>query len=259
MTTTPHASLTLPELLSTYHDLTATTANFEQYLRLIHTFHAVAIDNCSLTLSELNALFRSTLATSTAYIPDQLMALDYHRAFGHVLILTSEHQPLNRMMLQELSATLMKHTGELLTTLTGTLDTRQGELRGNDLITGSKNWIDARKLPAALDALLRRINTEIDSVKTIRQIYDLSFRAHAQVLDLHPFGAGNGRVARLVTAYIQAYHKLPLSLVNVASKRDYLVALNQCRHHRTHQPVVAFMHEQLCQFLTCEIDRLTRQ
>ena len=112
------------------------------------------------------------------------MALDYHRAFGQVLTLAREHQPLNRLMLQELSAALMKHTGERLTTLTGTLDTRRGELRGNDMMTGNTIWIDARKLPAALDALIRRINTEVDGVKKVRQIYDLSFRAHVQLLDL---------------------------------------------------------------------------
>lgn len=64
----------------------------------------------------------------------------------------------------------------------------------------NRTAIDARKLPAALDTLLKEENSGLEKAITIRQVYNLSFRTHYQLLILQPFGAGNGRVARLVIA-----------------------------------------------------------
>ena len=82
-----------------------------------------------------------------------------------------------------------------------------------EILSANHSAVDARKLPAALDALLKEINSGIEKAKTIRQVYDLSFQTHYQLLLFQPFGAGNGRVARLLMNYVQHYHALPLGLV----------------------------------------------
>lgn len=47
-------------------------------------------------------------------------------------------------------------------------------------LAGRRVLVAAHKLPAAIDELLKSINTRISQLKTPRQIYDLSFEAHFQ-------------------------------------------------------------------------------
>lgn len=119
--------------------------------------------------------------------------------------------------------------------------------------------IDARKLPAALDALLKEVNTGLDGAKTIRQMYDLSFRAHHQLVLLQPFGAGNGQVARLIMHYVQQYRALPLRLIESGERPAYVASLVQSRRQGTDQAFLRFMHDQLVEFLCREIDHFTTE
>ena len=112
-------------------------------------------------------------------------------------------------------------------------------------VAGRRLLVAAHKLPAALTELLREVNTRITQLKTPRQIYDLSFTAHFQLLTLHPFGVGNGRLARLLMSYIQHYHQLQLSLVYVDNRPAYLTRLESCWQQKTTVPIVGFMHSQL--------------
>ena len=83
------------------------------------------------------------------------------------------------------------------------------------------------------------------------------FRAHYQLLLLQPFGAGNGRVARLVMNYVQHYHALPLSLVHSADRPAYVTSLQQSRRDGNEQAFLQFMHNQLVCFLRREVEHFT--
>ncbi len=125
--------------------------------------------------------------------------------------MATQGEPLNRIALQDLAATLMRQTGEPTHSLLASVDTRAGELRIDNALAGKRVLVAAPKLPTALDALFKGINTRISQLKTPQQVYDLSFEAHFQLLTLNPFGAGNGPMARFLMSYIQHYYHLPLS------------------------------------------------
>ncbi len=239
--------------------LTAQVLGFDEYLRLIHTFYSVGIDGCSLDLIEIEGLLDNGLTTGGKPIADHSMVIDQAKAFDEVLFMARQREPLNRTGLQRLAALVMRRTGGTIPTLTTSIDTRLGDLRTVEVLPANRTAIDARKLPAALDALLREINTGIEKAKTIRQVYDLSFRAHYQLLLLQPFGAGNGRVARLVMNYVQHYHALPLSVVNSDDRPNYVTSIQQSHREGNEQTFLRFMHHQLAGFIHRQIEQFTPQ
>lgn len=180
--------------------------------------------------------------------------IDHHQALEQILAMASQRQPLNRIALQEVAATLMRQTGGLTYSLLNSFDTRQGDFRIDSAMVSRRVIVAAHKLPAAINELLKGINNRISQLKTPRQIYDLSFEAHFQLLSLHPFGAGNGPMARLLMNYIQHYHHLPLSLVYVDHRPSYLTALEASWSQKTSVPIVRFLHSQLLWLLEENID-----
>jgi Fic family protein len=93
-------------------------------------------------------------------------------------------------------------------------------------------------------SLVKAIDNEIKKVKGAEKILTLSFLAHFDLVSIHPFTDGNGRTSRLLMNYIQAYHNLPLTLVNAADKSAYIKALNESRKTENKNAIVTFMAKQ---------------
>ena len=165
----------LPELLQRYRAVTEDVLGFKECLRLIHTFHSVAIDGCSLDMLEMKVLLDKGLTAGGRSLADHSIAVDYAKAFDEILTMARQREPLNRAALHKLAAMVMQRTGGTIRTLTTSMDTSQGDLRTVEIIPAHPITIDARKLPVALDVLLKEINSGLERVKTIRQVYDLSF------------------------------------------------------------------------------------
>ncbi len=250
---------TLPELINQYRELTDGVINFELYDQVVHTHHSTVIEGSTLTLAETQTLIDKGLTAGGKPLVDHLMVLDHQQIQAQVLAWAAAREPLNRARLQEMAAGVMRQTGGPTNTLLGSFDSSKGEFRIVSAMAGSRMFMDARKVGAAVDLLLKEINTALPDLKTIRQVYNFSFQAHYQLLSIHPFGDGNGRTARLLMSYIQHYHKLPLSLVYAQDRTDYINALEQSRRDESTQPITVFMHEQLTKFLKDEICRLTEQ
>ena len=240
-------TLTLPQLLERFREVTASKAT--DALEFLHTYHSVGIEGCSFTLVDVQSLLQTGSTLTGNSQSDQLMIIDHHNALKQVLTMANQREPLNRIAIQKVASTLMCHTGGPIHSLLSQYDTSQGELRIDTSSAGRRVLIEAHKLPKALDQLLKEINTAITRLKTPRQIYDLSFEAHFKLLTLHPFGVGNGLMARLLMNYIQQFHQQPLSLVNVDSRIPYMNSLDTSCQQKSPVLIVSFMHSQLIRFL----------
>ncbi|SFE96915.1 Fic family protein [Spirosoma endophyticum] len=240
---------TLPQLLDRFKAAVINTNGHTIDPLILLTYHSTAIDGARLTLTQTKTLLQSGSLLADQPQTDQLMIIDYHQTLGQILTMAIQHEPLNRFACQQLAANLMRQTGWPLDSLLSTIDTRKGELRLDNALAGRGRLGDAHKLPLALAELLKDINTRINQRKTPRQLYDLSFQAHFILLSLHPFGAGNGRLARLLMSYIQQYHGLPLSFVYTDQGPLYFAALAASWRQKTSEPIVSFLHSQLTRYL----------
>lgn len=258
-TSVPSSAETLPELIKRYKALTSGVISFEAYNQMVHTHHSTVIEGSTLTLLETQTLLEKGLTAGGKPLEHHHMVIDHQRAQRQVLIWADEHEPLNRARLQAIAAAVMRQTGGPTNTILGSFDSSLGEFRTVSAMAGSRMFMDAKKVPAAVDTLLKEINTALPATKTIRQVYDLSFQAHYQLVSIHPFGDGNGRTSRLLMNYIQHYHSLPLSLIYAQDRTAYIAALEDSRKQETIKPITDFMYAQLNKFLTDEITRITKQ
>lgn len=90
-------------------------------------------------------------------------------------------------------------------------------------------------------------------VSTIKEILSLSFDAHYDLVQIHPFGDGNGRTSRLLMNFIQRYHGQPLTIVYTEDKADYINALNKARKEEDLNFFREFMCSQHIKHLEWEI------
>ncbi|WP_020602285.1 Fic family protein [Spirosoma spitsbergense] len=241
------AILTLPQLLNRFRDLKANEAN--DTLNIIHTHHSVGVEGGSLTLLQVQSLLQKGIRLTDKSLTDQLLIVDYMSALQQVRAMAIQKEPLNRIALQSIASTLMRQTGGPIHSLLSQYNSNLGELRIDSNMAGKRVLIDAYKLPKAIDNLLKEVNSTITRVRTPRQIYDLSFEAHFKLLTLHPFGEGNGQMARLLMNYIQQFHQQPISLVYIDSRIHYMSALEVSWRQKTPTPIMSFMHSQLIRFL----------
>ena len=246
---------TLPQLIDRFQAATIDNKTLSIDPFILLTYHSTAIDGARLTLSQTKTLIQTGILLNDQGQTDQLMIIDHHQALVQILTMATQREPMNRLAFQQLAASLMRQTGGPLHSLLDTIDTRKGDLRVDNARAGRGGLVDAHKLPLALTGLLKDINTRINQLKTPRQLYDLSFQAHFNLLSLHPFGAGNGRMARLLMSYIQQYHGLPLSFVYSDQGRSYFDALEASWRQKTSEPIVSFLHGHLSRYLEEVIER----
>src|SRR5690606_16344396 len=90
---------------------------------------------------------------------------------------------------------------------------------------------------------------------TIEKQLLLSFGAHFDLVSIHPFYDGNGRTARLLMNYIQAYFSLPVSIVFSEDKADYFEALERTREKEDLSFFRDFMRAQYAKYLSSEIEK----
>ena len=119
--------------------------------------------------------------------------------------------------------------------------------------------MDYKKVPQRVSELIKFINTEISKKLSFKEINELAFDAHFQIVSIHPFADGNGRLSRLLMNYIQQYHNLPLSIVYAEDKQDYFLALTETRKTEDIEIFRNFMFAQADKFLTEQIKELTKK
>ena len=130
-------------------------------------------------------------------------------------------------------------------------NTKPGKFSDKPRITEFKGELyeyqNPKDMETAVGTLLDRHNSLLDSVKSepneITRVYDL-FKTCAvllfELLDLHPFSDGNGRLCRLLCSYcLSVFTPFPTPIYNVwsdSSKDDYKQALVDARKSAKRHP-----------------------
>ena len=114
-----------------------------------------------------------------------------------------------------------------------------------------------QKVPAKLAELCQLINqrrkTLLQSTDVIEQ-YLLSFDAHYQLVTIHPWVDGNGRMSRLVMNHLQyEFGLVPVNIVK-EDKAEYIQALVDSREQESLEPFHEFMMEEHARNIAKEIE-----
>lgn len=227
------------------------------YLYSIIT-HSTAIEGSTITELENQIMFDQGISLKGKSIEEQNMNLDLKIAYEKAKQLADAHTPITVKMLKELSALVMKNTGKEYKTALGDFSSGKGELRLLNVTAGigGKSYMNYNKVPIKLSELCTRLNEARENYadKSIAQLYELSFDAHYDLVTIHPWADGNGRMARLLMNQLQFEFGLIPAKILKEDKEEYIKALVATRENDDLNIFRDFMTSTMIKNLTHEID-----
>lgn len=242
----------LLHLIEKVQVLSKGNVNFDKLAMYITTFHSTSIEGSTLTENEVINLL-SYNKTAKKPMNHHLMVMDHYEALSYCVQEAERKKTISLKFIQELAALVNKNTGSIVNTALGEYDISKGELRLGGVFAGNRQDPDARKILVLLDKLILETNEKLVSSKTVEEQIKLAFWLHFEFVSIHPFGDGNGRVARLLMNYILCYFQLPMTIVFKQDKIKYIDALESSRRTENIANFYKFMFSQYSKFLKKEL------
>jgi len=239
-----YRSLRLHEVLD--HD------RFNQYA-IVH--HSSGIEGSTLTENETRLLLEEGVTPKGKPLEHSLMVKDHFAALQFTLAAARNKEPITIGFIQSIAARVMHSTGSIYENVLGRMDATKGEFRNENVSAGGSYFIGYDKVVRYVERLVEDLNAELAQAQTMGSQLLLSFRAHFDLVSIHPFFDGNGRTSRLLMNYIQEYFQSPLAIVYQEYKNDYFDALAAARKTEKIQVFYDFMEGQYRKFLQSEIDQ----
>jgi Fic family protein len=220
--------------------------------------HSTAIEGSTVTEIENQLLFDEGITAKGRSLQEQMMNLDLKVAYEHSMRMAHQHEEFSVEMLKSLSAIVMKNTGATYNTAQGSFDASKGDLRlvGVTAGIGGRSYMNYQKVPAKLEEFCKQLNqrrSELSNLDDIIAKYLFSFDAHYQLVTIHPWVDGNGRMSRLVMNHLQyEFGLVPVKIVK-EDKAEYIQALIDSREQESLEPFREFMVEEHIRNISKEI------
>jgi len=219
--------------------------------------HSTAIEGSTVTEIENQLLFDEGITAKGRTLQEQMMNLDLKAAYEYSIRLAEQHTDFSIDLLKSLSAFVMKNTGGQYNTVQGSFNAAKGDLRllGVSAGIGGRSYMNYQKIPQKLQDFCIWINEERHKLQKedIIAAYNLSFEAHYQLVTIHPWVDGNGRMSRLVMNQLQfEFGLVPVKIVK-EDRSEYIQALVDAREQKSVTPFCNFMLEEHIRNLSKEI------
>ena len=220
--------------------------------------HSTAIEGSTITEVENQIMFDHGISIKGKSIEEQNMNLDLKAAYEKSIEYARAHSPITIEMLTELSSLVMKNTGKEYKTALGDFSSARGQLRLLNVTAGfgGKSYMNYSKVPAKLAELCDQINEARRGCKgkDFNQLYSISFDAHFELVTIHPWADGNGRMARLLMNQLQFEFGLIPSIILKEDKEDYTKSLIAARESEDLNIFREFMFRTTAKVLRRDID-----
>ena len=224
----------LEQLVTRYRDLGIDSQiDYDKFYLYSLITHSTAIEGSTITELENQIMFDHGVSLKGKSIEEQSMNLDLKVAYEKAIELAKQHKPITIDMLISLSALVMKNTGKEYNTALDNFSSARGELRLLNVTAGvgGRSYMNYSKVPAKLAELCERLNSERakSSTMSVDELYQLTFDAHYNLVTIHPWADGNGRMARLVMNMLQFEFGLIPTKILKEDKEEYIKALVSTR------------------------------
>ena len=249
----------LKQTLDEYRRLgIAEQVDYDKFYLYSLVTHSTAIEGSTVTEVENQLLFDEGLSAKGRTMQEQLMNLDLKKAYEEGIRLAKTHADFSVGMLCALSAVVMRNTGSVYNAIQGTFDASRGDLRLVNVTAGAggQSYMSWQKVPDRLASFCSRLNEERRRFRTSGDVveqYLMTFDAHYELVTIHPWVDGNGRMARLVMNMLQWELGLVPVRVNREDKAEYIQALVDSREGETAAPFREFMFREHVKNLQAEI------
>lgn len=248
----------LEQLVTRYRELGIDNQiDYDKFYLYSLITHSTAIEGSTITELENQIMFDHGVSLKGKSIEEQSMNLDLKAAYEMAIELAKQHKPITIDMLISLSALVMKNTGKEYNTALGNFSSARGELRLLNVTAGvgGRSYMNYSKVPAKLAVFCEKLNSERAkaSTMTVNELYQMSFDAHYNLVTIHPWADGNGRMARLVMNMLQFEFGLIPTKILKEDKEEYIKALVATREDDNLDIFRGFMTTMMEQNLQNEI------
>jgi Fic family protein len=189
------------------------------------THHSTRIEGSTLTETETSLLLQEGITAKGKPLEQHLMVEDHFNALKTVLDLASKKQKITPEFLGRIAAAVVARTGTIVNAAGGSWDASKGEYRKAAVRSQHQYYVSYDKVPDLVEKLCSQINQRIETVKGTRQILELAFSAHFDLVQIHPWSDGNGRTSRLLMNFIEHFHGQPLTIVRSENKQEYIESI----------------------------------
>ncbi len=216
--------------------------DYEKFSMISIVYNSTKIEGCSLSESDTCVLLDKDITAKGKPLSDHLMVKDHYMAFKFIKQQAKEKRQLSKKFLQEVGSLIMKNTGGIVNTISGNFNTSKGDIRLTQVYVDQKYFSDFHKVDALLGELIQNTNQQLNTVKNPNQILKLAADVHYHIVNIHPFGDGNGRTARMFMNYVQLYFNEPLIKIFTEDRSDYIQALNEAENNEN----IGVFHDFIC-------------
>lgn len=210
--------------------------------------HSTAIEGSTVTEIENQLLFDEGISAKGRSMGEQLMNLDLKAAYEQSIAFAKSHSNISVEMLKRLSSIVLKNTGTTYKTALGEFSSANGDLRLLNVTagTGGRSYMNYSKVPTKLAELCERINNRRKTLSEtdIIECYKLSFDAHYQLVTIHPWADGNGRMSRLLMNQLQFEFGIVPTNINKDRKAEYIEVLVATRESDDLELFRSFMFDE---------------
>jgi len=246
----------IESLVKEYNDLKLSELiDYRKFYLYSIISHSTAIEGSTLTETETLILFDEGLTAKGKPLLHHLMNEDLKNAYNFAFEEALKRSPMTSEFLNRLSSLVMKSTGSVYNGISSQWDSSKGDYRLHGVTAGfgGKSYVNFKKVPELVEQLCDELNVRILQVSTLHEIYTLSFDAHLNLATIHPWGDGNGRMARLLMNYIQFYFQQIPSKIFREDKAEYILSLRTSQDSDNPEPFRSFMLDQVLKMLKEEI------
>lgn len=220
--------------------------------------HSTAIEGSTITELENQIMFDHGVSIKGKSLEEQSMNLDLKNAYDKAIELAQNHTPISIDLLISLSALVMKNTGKEYKTILGDFSSAKGELRLLNVTAGvgGRSYMNYSKVPTKLAEFCKQLNADRKDAnkKSITELYKISFDAHFNLVTIHPWADGNGRMARLIMNMLQFEFGLIPTIIHKEYKEEYIKALVATREEENLDIFRSFMTKMMEENLSAEIE-----
>lgn len=249
----------LCEILKRYREMEIySQIDYEKFYLYSIITHSTAIEGSTVTEVEAQLLFDEGITSNKRSFVEQQMNLDLKRAYDYGREWIKGHGAITVSWLKQLSAMVMSNTGSEYHTIEGDFSSARGDLRKLNVTAGvgGRSYMSYLKVPVKLQEFCDELNQrrKIVDVHDIPAIYELSFWAHYELVTIHPWADGNGRVSRLLMNLIQMEYDVLPSKVKKEDKAEYIQALVDARENDNTELFCNCMAEIHCRHMVGDIN-----
>ena len=242
-----------------YLDLELNQAiDYEKFSMISIVYNSTKIEGCSLSESDTKVLLEDDITAKGKPLSDHLMVKDHYAAFQFIKKQAFLKNEISISLIKEVAAQVMKNTGSQINTISGEFDTSLGDIRLAQVYVDKKYFPDFKKVEKLLTVLIESINKRLKNA-TGSDIIKLSADIHYNLVNIHPFGDGNGRTSRLMMNYIQMYHNEPLIKIFTEDRAEYIDALNLTEEKEDISIFRDFICSQQIKFYKNEIEKYKKK